>query len=152
MTETDQEEQLLHNDDAGLAAVAIQGSQKQHLESAADDDDDDQGETEDEEVKRNCMMGVSEFRDSDFSDTDMEDGDEQEEPEQDGDDARDASNDRMSEDEQSEKLVEFVCGGQMTKPEGVLYRPTPVVAKLASHPEESEEDDSSSESEEEEEE
>jgi len=33
----------------------------------------DEGETEDEEVKRNCIMGQSGMRDSDFSDSESED-------------------------------------------------------------------------------
>lgn len=149
MTETDQE--LLHQ--PGPAVAQVQESSfgmKVNLES------DDQGETEDEEVKRNCMMGVSGLRDSDFSDTDMDDEEENEEiieekQERNGGD-NGANDDHMEEEDQGEHLVQFVSGGQMTKPEGILFRPTPIVPTLATHPEESEEDAfSSSESEEDEE-
>jgi len=102
-----------------------------HLES-------DQGETEDEEVKRNCVMGQSGLHDSDFSESEMENEDEVEEEEEDDDD-----NDNDGEEEEQDHLVKFVCGGQIPKPEGMIYRPTPIVPKLPTHLEESEEDSSS---------
>jgi hypothetical protein len=49
-------------------------------------------------------------------------------------------------------LVQFVNGSQMTKPEGIVFRPTPIVPKLAPHAEESDGDVSSSSDSEEEEE
>ena len=139
MTETDQ---IRPAEDtvAVMAQVpeSLVGMMKDHVES------EDQDQTEDEEVKRNCIVGFSGLRDSDFSDTDMDDEDADPAEEQEDRD------DPMEEEGQRANLVQFVCGSQMTKPEGTtLFRPTPIVPKLATHPEESGEDASSSESEEE---
>ncbi|KAL3916313.1 MAG: hypothetical protein SGARI_007982 [Bacillariaceae sp.] len=94
------------------------------------------------------MMGLSGLRDSDFSDTDM-DGEEEDEEQETKEQTR---NDPMEEEDQ-EHLVQFVSGGKLTKPDGILYRPKPIAPKLATHQEESDEGaSSSSESEEEEDE
>ena len=129
MTETDQaqEAQGPHPDPSALGA-------KDSLES----------ETEDEEVKRNCIMGFSGIHDSDFS-TDMEEEDEDETEQNESEEPEDV---KMEDDQ--EHLVQFVSAGQMTKPEG-LFRPTPIVPKLATHQEESDEDASSNSEESEEE-
>jgi len=81
----------------------------------------DQGETEDEEVKRNCIMGESGMRDSDFSDSDFE-----------NDEKEEASNGE-SEEDQTANLVKFVSvGSQILKSKVVVvYRPTPIVPRLA---------------------
>ena len=90
----------------------------------------DQEEREDEEVKRNCILGQSGMRDSDFSDSDIEEetegkkddvDEENEEEEADGN-----TKDKM------EDLVKFVTiGSHIIKPNGVvLYRPTPVLPAL----------------------
>jgi len=98
----------------------------------------DEGETEDEEVKRNCIMGQSGMRDSDFSDSESED-DVEDEDYKVGKDAEDDDNhsDNNGKDENNfkdeeeprmEGLVEFVSfGGQIPKSkEGILYRPAPI--------------------------
>lgn len=97
----------------------------------------DQGETEDEEVKRNCIMGLSALRESDFSDTEDENEDEvelEDEPEE---------KNVMEKEQEPETLVRFVTPGQMvSKAKGVfLYRPTPIAAKLPTHHEDSNEDE-----------
>eukprot|EP00531_Pseudo-nitzschia_arenysensis_P010587 CAMPEP_0116140620 /NCGR_PEP_ID=MMETSP0329-20121206/13953_1 /TAXON_ID=697910 /ORGANISM="Pseudo-nitzschia arenysensis, Strain B593" /LENGTH=418 /DNA_ID=CAMNT_0003635763 /DNA_START=217 /DNA_END=1473 /DNA_ORIENTATION=+ len=83
----------------------------------------DPGETEDEEVKRNCIMGESGMRDSDFFDSDA-DADEEDEVHTD-----DESVEEEPEEEQMVHLVKFVSvGSQILKPKGVaLCRPTPIV-------------------------
>ena len=98
----------------------------------------DEGETEDEEVKRNCIMGQSGMRDSDFSDSESEDDVEDEDYEV-GKDAedddnhsdnneKDGNNFKDEEEPQMKGLVEFVSiGGQIPKSkEGILYRPAPI--------------------------
>jgi hypothetical protein len=99
----------------------------------------DEGETEDEEVKRNCIMGQSGMRDSDFSsDSECEDDAENEDDEvveDDEDDDKHSDNNEKHENNlkeveqpRMERLVKFVSiGGQIPKSkEGILYRPTPI--------------------------
>lgn len=90
----------------------------------------DPGETEDEEVKRNCIMGESGMRDSDFFDTDT-DADE----ENGVDHNDDESVEEEPEEEQMVHLVKFVSvGSQILKPKGVaLCRPTPIVPTTVVH-------------------
>jgi len=104
----------------------------------------DQGETEDEEVKRNCIMGESGMRDSDFFDSDSE-MEEVEDEVHVNDEKKDKSDGELRE-AQIVDLVKFVSvGSQVLKPEGlVLYRPTPVVPSLASHAEKSDENEATS--------
>mmetsp|Transcript_13384 Transcript_13384/g.37699 ORF Transcript_13384/g.37699 Transcript_13384/m.37699 type:complete len:135 (+) Transcript_13384:363-767(+) len=92
-------------------------------------------ETEDEEVKRNCIMGQSGLRDSDFSDSDLDEEEEVEEKEKKTVDAdADDRNQKVeageiSKEDEMADLVKFVTiGSQIMKPNGVvLYRPTPVL-------------------------
>ncbi len=94
----------------------------------------DQGDTEDEEVKRNCILGISEMRDSDFSDTDIDDRGVNEEENVDEDEREENTM------EVTAKLVQFVNNCEIPKPEGlVLYRPTPIAPKVLPHPRECEE-------------
>lgn len=100
----------------------------------------DQGETEDEEVKRNCVMGHSGMRDSDFSDSDS-DVDESDT------DSCNNSEKRMSDhvlmEDRMEDLVKFVTvGGPIVKTKGlVLYRPTAIVHSFVSQSEKPGEND-----------
>jgi hypothetical protein len=89
----------------------------------------DQGETEDEEVKRNCIMGQSGLHDSDFSDSEIEGDDED-----DGDDVED------EEQEEGEPVKFVTTCGQIPNPRGRIYKPTPLMPKLATHPEENDGD------------
>ena len=92
----------------------------------------DQGETEDEEVKRNCIMGESGMRDSDFFDSDSEMEDEEEETEDCINHEEKETGDGDSEEDRIADLVKFVSvGSQILKPKGVvLYRPTPIAPTL----------------------
>lgn len=101
----------------------------------------DQGETEDEEVKRNCIMGESGMTDSDFSDSDFE----VEETANEvciNDEKKEMSEGESKEDRMGD-MVKFVSvGSPILKPKGVvLYRPTPIMLTLASHAEETEAND-----------
>jgi hypothetical protein len=127
---TESEEQL---DDGGpILQQAIADTRNGNVES-------DQGETEDEEVKRNCVMGQTGLRDSDFSDSEVEYEDENDDDKEDGED------EGMEDGE--EGLVEFVeRPGLIRKQARMVYRPTPIVPKLPPHPEENEEEETSSES------
>jgi len=91
----------------------------------------DQGETEDEEVKRNCVMGESGISDSDFSDSDFEMENVDNEVRI-TDEMKETSDAELKKD-RIEDLVKFVsAGSQILKPKGVaLYRPTPIVPSLA---------------------
>jgi len=106
----------------------------------------DGGETEDEEVKRNCIMGESGMRDSDFFDSDSEV--DEEEDEVDNDEKPKESSEGEPKEDQMMELVKFVSlGSQFLKPKGVvLYRPTPIVASnsMTSHSEKSVENDENS--------
>ncbi|KAG7357224.1 hypothetical protein IV203_001912 [Nitzschia inconspicua] len=112
-----------------------------------------ESETEDEEVKRNCIMGISSLRDSDFSDTEDEDEEQQQEEENIEVQPEEEAEDAMEEKEEPKMLVQFVSSGQMPSKGVFLYRPTPIAAKLPTHHEEIDEDEtvsSCSDSEEEE--
>jgi hypothetical protein len=98
--------------------------------------DSDQGETEDEEVKRNCIMGQSGIHDSDFSDSENEDDD------------QDDGEEESEEEEQGEPVKFVTTCGQIPNPRGRIYKPTPLMPKLATHPEENEEGDSTDDTEE----
>jgi len=104
----------------------------------------DQGETEDEEVKRNCIMGESGMRDSDFFDSDSEM--EEVEDEVHINDEKKVKSDGELREDQIIDLVKFVSvGSQVLKPKGVvLYCPTPVVPSLASHTGKSDENEATS--------
>ena len=95
----------------------------------------DQEETEDEEVKRNCIMGESGMRDSDFFDSESET--EEEEPEGHINDENKERLDGESNEDRIIDLVKFVSvGSQILKPKGVvLYRPTPILPSLLLHTE-----------------
>jgi hypothetical protein len=97
----------------------------------------DQGETEDEEVKRNCVMGLSGLRDSDFADTDDDDDVDDDENQHQAEPSDDEN--AVQEEKELQALVQFVPSGQMiSKPQGVLlYRPTPIAAMPPSHRDES---------------
>ena len=88
----------------------------------------DGGETEDEEVKRNCIMG--ECGDSDYfdSDTDVEEEEETE-------DQIDCKSNETVEEDRIVQLVKFVSvGSQILKPKGItLCRPTPIVLVTATN-------------------
>jgi hypothetical protein len=112
------------------AALDTVAGRKEHTLLKGNGLESDQGETEDEEVKRNCIMGLSVLRDSDFSDTDEDD-------DVDNDDAEDDETVKQDEKEQ-QSLVQFVPVGRMSEPQGAfLYRPTPIVAALPIDREES---------------
>lgn len=105
----------------------------------------DQGETEDEEVKRNCIMGQSGMTDSDFSDSDFDAGDVEAETETVADidvfDENKEEEDGTIKEDRIEGMVKFVSScGQILKPKGVvLYRPTPIMPTLSVHTEEAKE-------------
>ena len=94
------------------------------------------GETEDEEVKRNCIMGESGMRDSDFSDSDSDTEEMSDKSIRDEtietSDGEESTIDRMVD------LVKFVNH----RPTTSFYRPTPVAPSLVVHEERSEENDS----------
>jgi hypothetical protein len=95
----------------------------------------DQGETEDEEVKRNCIMGQVGLHDSDFSDTEVDGYDEEEEE------------DEEELDEQGEPVKFVTSCKQILNPRGMIYKPTPLMPQLPTHAEEDEGDSSSNDSE-----
>jgi len=125
-----------------------------HEQQYSEDDDDvddgdtksyyesDQEVTEDEEVKRNCIMGQSGMRDSDFSDSNNEDDENEDETVEDADDDENCCNHNKKTEDQStfqekerlDELVKFVSiGGQIPKSqEGMLYWPTPIRNALIS--------------------
>ena len=105
----------------------------------ADGNESDGGETEDEEVKRNCIMGESGMRDSDYFDSDTDEEEEEKE-----DEIYNESKESLDEDRIVE-LVKFVTvGSQILKPKGfTLCRPTPIVLVTAIHGENTESDESS---------
>ena len=93
------------------------------------------GETEDEEVKRTCIMGESGMRDSDFSDSDSD-------------------TEEMSDKSICDETIETADGEESTvdrmvdlvkfvnhRPTTSFYRPTPVAPSLVLHEERSEEND-----------
>jgi hypothetical protein len=98
--------------------------------------DSDQGETEDEEVKRNCTMGLSELRDSDFSDAD-EDDDVNDDEIRDDDEPK-YDDEAVQEEGEQQALLHFAPSGQMmSQPQGMfLYRPTPIATTPPTHREE----------------
>ena len=106
----------------------------------SDGNESDGGETEDEEVKRNCIMGESGMRDSDYFDSDTDEEEEEKE-----DEIYDESKESLDEDRIVE-LVKFVTvGSQILKPKGfTLCRPTPIVLVTAIHGEHTDESDESS--------
>lgn len=91
-------------------------------------------ETEDEEVKRNCIFGESGMRDSDLSDTDFEEEGEEKNDAVDADEGRKQGNVTKNSKEvgKMDDLVKFVTiGSEIIKPNGVvLYRPTPVLPTI----------------------
>eukprot|EP00533_Pseudo-nitzschia_delicatissima_P005982 CAMPEP_0116086374 /NCGR_PEP_ID=MMETSP0327-20121206/4821_1 /TAXON_ID=44447 /ORGANISM="Pseudo-nitzschia delicatissima, Strain B596" /LENGTH=425 /DNA_ID=CAMNT_0003577421 /DNA_START=494 /DNA_END=1771 /DNA_ORIENTATION=+ len=99
----------------------------------------DPGETEDEEVKRNCIMGESGIRDSDFFDTDTDDEEVKEEEEVENEvQSDDDSTEALDGDEVEERMVDLVkfvtVGSQILKPKGVaLCRPMPIVPTTVVH-------------------
>lgn len=112
----------------------MEKQQQQHVD--VDDDDDEsvdtdtfyksdtgETETEDEEVKRNCIMGESGMRDSDFSDSDFEDDDAKVESHR-----RNLSEEDDDEEEPEAALVKFVSiSGQIPESrKGTIHRPTPI--------------------------
>jgi len=103
----------------------------------------DQGETEDEEVKRNCIMGESGMRDSDFSDSDIEVEDD--EPIEIQNEEKETTCGK-SRNEPIEELVKFVdVGSQILEPKSVvLCRPKPIVPISVTPAEESEKNDEAS--------
>lgn len=95
----------------------------------------DQEETEDEEVKINCILGQSGMTHSDFSDSDSEQEEEEEAEEKNVNVHADEENEeanRNPKEAELEDLVKFVAiGSQIIKSSGVvLYRPTPVLSTL----------------------
>ena len=117
---------------------SLESDARKYLES-------DQGETEDEEVKRNCVLGQSGLLDSDFSESEDEevDYDEDEEDNSNNSEAidRDGGKDETMQ-EKEDGLVQFVTRVQLREEEGMIYRPTPIIPKLVTNPQESEENDS----------
>eukprot|EP00536_Pseudo-nitzschia_multiseries_P002029 jgi/Psemu1/63443/estExt_Genemark1.C_270033 len=107
----------------------------ENAEMFANSDQSDPEETEDEEVKRNCIMGQSGMRDSDFSDSDFDEEEEELEekegtaPVDDNNGNEEAGASGDSNKDETEELVKFVTiGSQIIKPNGVvLYRPKPVL-------------------------
>lgn len=101
----------------------------------------DPGETEDEEVKRNCIMGESGMRDSDFFDSDSDEEEVENEVHIDGE-TKGMPNEQSEEDRIVE-LVKFVSvGSQILKPKGAaLCRPTPIVPSPAMHAKNTEDND-----------
>jgi hypothetical protein len=132
------------------ASITLSRFQKPFAETMARKEDEsyesDGGETEDEEVKRNCIMGESGMRDCDFFDSDSEV--DEEENEVDNDEKMNESSDGEPKEDQTMDLVKFVSlGSQFLKPKGVvLYRPTPIVASnsMTSHSDKSVEIDEDS--------
>ena len=134
----------------------MEKQQQQHVD--VDDDDDEsvdtdtfyksdtgETETEDEEVKRNCIMGESGMRDSDFSDSDFEDDDDEKGLEADTENFEHDENwmtnkveshrrnlseedDDEEEEEPEAALVKFVSiSGQIPESrKGTIHRPTPI--------------------------
>lgn len=83
----------------------------------------DPGETEDEEVKRNCVMGESGMRDSDYFDSDSEEEQSKEEVHIDH-----KTKKSMGESSEEDRIVELVKFSQILKPKGLtICRPTPIV-------------------------
>ena len=109
---------------------------KEEDEALAKNYQSDQGETtEDEEVKRNCVMGQSGMNDSDFSDSDfeMEEAEEVEVEVNHGESKKEE--DGTSKEDRMECLVKFVSiGSKILKTKGVvLCRPTPIMPTLSVH-------------------
>ena len=102
----------------------------------------DQEETEDEEVKRNCVMGESGMRDSDFSDSGS-DTDEDHDQSHSNRRRNGISNNLLMVEDRMGELVKFVTvGSPIVKPKGlVLYRPKAIMADYSSHAEKPDEND-----------
>lgn len=100
----------------------------------------DKGETEDEEVKRNCVMGESGMRDSDFSDSDSDDEGYNESHRNNG---KNRISDELLMENRMGDLVKFVSvGSPIVKTKGlVLHRPTAIIPSFASNVEKPDEND-----------
>lgn len=116
----------------------------------------DQGDTEDEEVKRNCILGQCGMRDSDFSDSGSEEEECEDDEEGDGgeevreeavihinEEKKKCQGDFRTKEDQMLDLVKFVStGSQIVEFKGtVLYRPKAIMPTSALQVEEPNEKD-----------
>eukprot|EP00535_Pseudo-nitzschia_heimii_P005465 CAMPEP_0197184126 /NCGR_PEP_ID=MMETSP1423-20130617/9246_1 /TAXON_ID=476441 /ORGANISM="Pseudo-nitzschia heimii, Strain UNC1101" /LENGTH=440 /DNA_ID=CAMNT_0042634867 /DNA_START=216 /DNA_END=1538 /DNA_ORIENTATION=- len=105
----------------------------------------DQGETEDEEVKRNCVMGGTGMRDSDFSDG-ISDTEETHHESDSNSKNKGILDDFSMVEDRIGDLVKFVTfGSPIVRTKGLaLHRPTAIIPSFASHAEKLDENDKTS--------